>query len=129
MIPQLGLRTAVVEYELQPRHHGAPSYTLMKSARMAVTAILRYSDLPARLGILLGAIGIGLSAIEALHYLFLRLFTDKLVPGQADLMVFLGLVCSTILVMLSLQLRMLSQIHDQLRQEPTYIIDETAIGN
>lgn len=121
----LNLRADIVEYELGHRLAGSPSYTFMKSVRMALGAVLQYSAVPIRLGLIVGTLGVCLSLFLSAQYLFLRLFTDLLVPGQADLMVFLGLISSLILILLSLLLNAVSQVRACIIEEPSYIIAET----
>lgn len=127
MIANLKLSVSIIDYQLDERNAGIPSYTLGKSYRMALYAFLRFSDFPVKVGIIIGLSGILMSLGQAAHYLYLRLFTESLIPGQADLMVFLGIVSSMILIQLSLLLRMNMQIMDIQRCQPVYIIEEKDI--
>jgi dolichol-phosphate mannosyltransferase len=124
MVPSLGLPLTILDYELDPRHGDSPSYSFRKSARMGLGALLRFSDVPVKIGFLVGTLGILLSSAQAIHYLYLRLFTEKLVPGQADLMVFLGLISSIMILLLSLLIRMVRESHDYLRRQPVYLVAE-----
>lgn len=129
MIANLRLKTVVIEYDLQDRAHGAPSYTFFKSFKMAYSAMIRFSRLPIRIAIIIGLSGVLLSLGQAVHYLYLRIFTDQLIPGQADLMVFLSLISSMILLILSLLLRATMEILDAQRKEPIYIIKDMELGD
>ncbi|MBZ0111554.1 MAG: glycosyltransferase family 2 protein [Thermoanaerobaculia bacterium] len=124
MIPDLRFPTATIEYELGTRVAERPSYTFKKSARMGFLALLRFSKLPYRAGFALGLLGVAVSTLQGLHYLYLRFFTDSLVPGQADLIVFLSLVSSITIILLALLLRMATQILEMLRNEPTFVVAE-----
>jgi polyisoprenyl-phosphate glycosyltransferase len=124
IIARLKFPTRIVDYDLEQRREGLPSYTFGKSLRMAFASLLRFSGLPYRVGLILGFSGIVLSLLEAVHYAYLRLFTDALVPGQADLMVFLGLVSSLILIILSLLFKVVTQIRSELAGDPAYVIAE-----
>lgn len=124
IIARLKFPTRIVDYDLEQRRGGLPSYTFGKSLRMALSSLLRFSGLPYRVGLILGFSGIGLSLLEAVHYAYLRLFTDVLVPGQADLMVFLGLISSLILIILSLLFKVVTQIRSELAGDPAYVIAE-----
>ena len=126
LIPSLGLSTAVIPYAVAPRLHERPSYSFRRSATMGARAFLRFSDAPAKIGFVLGLVGVALSCAQGAHYLYLRLFTDKLIPGQADLMVFLSLVASLIILLLSLILRLLGEINESLRGQPIYIVAESS---
>jgi len=128
MVEHLRLPIAEVEYTPEPRHAGSPSYTFFRSARLAARAVLRFSQLPARIGLALGCLGILLSVTQACHYFCLRVFTDKLVPGQADLMVTLGLVAGVILVLLSVICLSVMRILDYVRGRPAYIVEEEGLA-
>jgi glycosyltransferase involved in cell wall biosynthesis len=129
LIPSLGLSMSVVPYRIAPRLHEHPSYTFRRSATMGARAFLRFSDAPAKIGFVLGIIGVVASCAQGAHYLYLRLFTDSLIPGQADLMVFLSLVASLMILLMSLILRLLGEINESLRGQPVYIVAESSAGD
>jgi glycosyltransferase involved in cell wall biosynthesis len=128
LVPAIGLRTSVIPYRLAPRLHERPSYSFRKSADLGARAFLRFSDTPVKLGFAIGIIGVTLSCAQGLHYLYLRLFTDRLIPGQADLMVFLSLIASLILLMLALVLRTLGEISRTVGGQPVYVVIESSLG-
>ena len=129
MLPNLGFRSEIIEYTLEERSQGLPAYTLTSSLKMGIRALLRFSKAPSKAGMYTGIAGIAISLAEALHYLYLRIFTNQLIPGQADLMVFLGLLGSMILLQLSLLLRMAMQMMDALQAQPIYIIEESKLDD
>lgn len=126
LIPSLGLSTSVIRYDIAPRLHEQPSYSFRRSATLGARALLRFSDAPAKIGFALGMIGVIVSCAQGLHYLYLRLFTDRLIPGQADLMVFLSLIASLMLLLLALILRSLGEINAALRGQPVYVVAESS---
>lgn len=125
MIASLRLRVEVVDYRLQKREHGEPSFTFSRSLMMGMKAFLRFSHAPIMFGIFIGCVGVLVSFAEGIQYLYLRLFTDELVPGQAELMVFLALIASIILLQLSFLLRTVMQILETVQNRPAYVIEET----
>lgn len=127
MIPSLRLTTAVVPYKVAPRLHERPSYSFRRSAQMGARAFLRFSDAPAKVGFILGIVGVVLSLSYGVHYVLLRLFTDRLIPGQADLMVLLSFTASLTILLLSLILRVLGEITEALQGRPAYIVAESSI--
>lgn len=124
-VPSLRLPTAVIEYQADTRASGEPSYSVTTSLRLGLRALLRFSDLPVRAGLAVGSLGLLISVALAAHYLFLRLFTDRLVPGQADLMVFLGFISSVLILMLALLLDLAAQTHTYLRRQPLFLVAGT----
>jgi len=128
LAPHLHLKSAALEYVCEERQHGQPSYTFYKSAMMGLRTLLRFSDFPIKLGLAAFILGMAYSLSLALHYLYLKIFTDKLIPGQADLMVFLGVMCSIIVLLLSLLLRVTTTILDHLRKKSGFIIEEKELN-
>lgn len=129
IIPKLGFKSRVIEYSLEERSQGVPAFTFNKSFKMGIRALLRFSKAPERIGLYAGIAGIVISLSEAIHYIYLRLFTNQLVPGQADLMVLLGLLGSMILLQLSLLLRTAMQMMDEIQAQPIYIIEESQLDD
>lgn len=129
LVGRLKFTVAVVEYDLEPRKKGVPSYTFKKSLSMALNGLFLFSSLPYRVGLSIGCAGATLSFVQAIHYAYLRLFTDRLVPGQADQMVLLGLSTSFILIILSLLFKLVDQIRSCLVGIPPYIIVQTERGS
>lgn len=124
MVKELRLREAVLDYEPASREQGTPSYTFWKSLSLAVQTLLRQTHRPVSAGLFLGAVGILLSLGQAVHYFVLRVFTNQLVPGQADVMVLLGVSSGFILILLALVLHHLSLIVEHLHNWPTYVVKE-----
>lgn len=127
MISQLRIRSAFVDYDMAARVAGVPSYTFKKSLNLATQSLLRFSEAPIRIGLFFGTLGVFVAIGEGIHYTYLRLFTKELVPGQAELMVFLSLLGSLILVLLSLLLRYTRQLLAASRKDPPYVIGQQQI--
>lgn len=124
MAPHLRLKTTVIDYELGDRWSGETTYTLGRLIRMAWNAFLRFSSLPAQLSLMAAGFGIALAVFEVIQYLYLRFFTEHLVPGQTELMVFLSLSVALILFMLSLLYMLINQVLEILRGVPSHIVAE-----
>jgi polyisoprenyl-phosphate glycosyltransferase len=127
MIPNLKLQDVSVDYDLGRRYQGVPAYTFKKSAKMAIQALVRFSDFPVRAGFCLGVLGTIFSLGEAARYVYYRLFTNELVSGQAEAIVFLALTSSCILCLLSLLCKLSQQILDHLREQPVYVVWEQEV--
>jgi polyisoprenyl-phosphate glycosyltransferase len=125
MVFKFGLNTATIDIEIDDRKYGTPSYTFMKSFKFGVNALLDFSHLPYKFCFFVGVCGILISLMYAVNYTYLRVLTNELVPGQADLLVLICLSSSSILLMLSLILRILLQILKVNKKYPEYTIRQS----
>lgn len=129
LVKELRLDEVLLDYDPADRRKGAPSYTFGKSFALAMESFTKLTRLPVRLGLLLGSFGVILSLGQAFHYLVLRLFTNHLVPGQADAMVLLGLTSGSILLLLSLVLHHVSVIVSHLQNWPRFVVKEEEVSS
>lgn len=83
LIMWLGFPFILVPYIRQKRQIGKSSWTLAKRLRYLIDAIFLFSDLPIRLLISLGCIGMAFSAIFALLLLIAKITDSITVPGYA----------------------------------------------
>lgn len=82
----LGFRRAAVAYERRPRRHGRSAWTWRRKLRYLADSVFSFSDLPIRLLLGTGALGLMVSAILGVVVLFARLAGGIAVPGYAATM-------------------------------------------
>lgn len=98
----VGFRRLEVPYERQPRPVGKSSWSFRRKVRYLLDSIFSFTDLPIILIIVLGAFGVGVSAVWAIA-VFLAWATGNIrVPGYTPLMLALFFVTSTVLMALGL---------------------------
>jgi len=93
IIPLIGFRSAIVEYDRLPRFAGDSKYPLRKMLALALDAITSFSALPLRLISLLGFIVFVGAMGVTVWALWAALATGKVIPGWASVvlpMYFLG---------------------------------------
>jgi polyisoprenyl-phosphate glycosyltransferase len=79
----LGFRRDTVSYARRPRKHGQSAWTLRRKITYMLDSIFAFSDLPVRLLLFVGVVGIGVAALFGTIVLVLRLFGQLAVPGYA----------------------------------------------
>ena len=79
----LGFRRHSVSYERRARRHGKSAWTLRSKITYMLDSIFAFSDLPVRLLLLIGIVGIGVAAIFGATVLAFRLLGQFSVPGYA----------------------------------------------
>ena len=79
----VGYRRSEVEYERQAREHGTSGWTFAKKLRYLSDSVFSFSDLPIRLLLYAGALGLLTSAVFATVVLAAKLAGQIPVPGYA----------------------------------------------
>ncbi|WP_084170009.1 glycosyltransferase family 2 protein [Paraburkholderia ferrariae] len=125
IIPLLGFRSAIVEYERHARTLGTSKYTLPKMLGLAFDGITSFSAEPlkwsTRLGALLSvaSLGFGMWAI------FLHFCTHKTLPGWTSTVVPLYFLGGIQLLSLGIIGGYISKIYAETKQRPRFLIDQT----
>ncbi|SAK89900.1 glycosyl transferase [Caballeronia hypogeia] len=125
IIPLLGFRTAIVEYERAARFAGESKYPLAKMLAFAFDGITSFSAVPlqwsTRIGALLalGSLGFGAWAVYA------RLFTDLAVPGWASTVVPMYFLGGIQLLFLGVIGGYISKTYAETKHRPRFIVERT----
>jgi glycosyltransferase involved in cell wall biosynthesis len=125
IIPLLGFKTAIVEYERAPRFAGESKYPLGKMLAFAFDGITSFSAVPlqwsTRIGALLafGSLGFGAWAAYA------RIFTDLTVPGWASTVIPMYFLGGLQLLFLGVIGGYISKTYAETKQRPRFIIEQT----
>ncbi len=82
----LGGRRKFVPYKRKAREHGKSAWTLQKKITYLLDSVFAFTDLPVRLMMLIGALGIVLALLLALVIFTWRLSGIGVVPGYAGTM-------------------------------------------
>ena len=84
LVPMLGFRTEIVEYERGERFAGTSKYPLRKMLAFAIEGITSFSVFPLRIIALVGLAVFAFTVMMTLWILWVRIFSDKAVPGWAS---------------------------------------------
>lgn len=77
----LGFRRKIIYYHRQERQHGKSAWTLNKKIKYMMDSIFSFSDLPIKLLLNMGTVGILMSVLLSLVILFSKVFGLITVPG------------------------------------------------
>jgi dolichol-phosphate mannosyltransferase len=120
----MGVPTAYVDVTHRARRHGRSTYTLARSARMAASVIIGYSDIPLLLS---GAFG-GLLLLGALvwaSWLGIRALGDDAVSGSALLGCLVMGIGGLLLVNLGIVGAYLGRAAREAKERPMYFVAES----
>ena len=79
----LGFRRGEVRYTRQERRHGKSAWSVRRRVRYLLDSAFAFSDLPVKLMVAVGALGIVLSVVLALAVVYAKLTGHIRVPGYA----------------------------------------------
>jgi glycosyltransferase involved in cell wall biosynthesis len=123
MVPWLGFRTAPFLYERDGRYAGETKYPFVKMLKLAVDAILSFSSAPLRLASYMGIAIVLLGALGLVYMLYLKLFTDRVVPGLTVILTSLVIVSGVQILMLGIIGEYVGRVFEQVKQRPLYLVD------
>lgn len=83
----MGFRRATVSYARRAREHGKSAWTLRRKLKYMMDSIFAFSDLPIRLLLIAGMLGLAIAMLLGFVVLGLRLFGNNDVPGYAATMI------------------------------------------
>jgi len=125
MIAGLGFSEAGIPYDRESRIAGESKFGLSRLVRLGLTAVFNHSTVPLRIASLVGGVMLGVSALGALYYFFLRLKYPDLPQGLASIhiLVLFGIGLQSMLT--GIIGEYLLRIYLILRAEPLVIIDQS----
>ena len=124
IVPLLGFKTAVVEYDRLERFAGESKYPLGKMLSFAWNGITSFSVVPLRLVSVLGIVFFMLSITLGCYALFVKLFTDGVVYGWASTIIPLCFFSGIQLLSLGVIGEYVGKIYAESKRRPRYFIEE-----
>lgn len=124
IVQWIGYQSATLPYQCQERFSGASKYTLRKMIKFAWTGITSFSVIPLRLGIYIGILTSVLAFGEMAYAIFMRLFTDSVVPGWASGVAIISFLFGILFILLGLLGEYIGQILIEVRQRPRFLVSE-----
>ncbi len=123
MVPWLGFTYAVVPYDQPERFAGRPTYTWMKSLRLARDGLFSFSTIPLTLITWLGLALTALAGLYLVYILLVALFGDP-VPGWTSVIVVLLVVGGVQLTSLGVLAQYVGMIFEQVKGRPLYVLKQ-----
>jgi polyisoprenyl-phosphate glycosyltransferase len=124
MVAWVGFRQAVVPFHRPARAAGQTKYPLAKMLRLAVNALISFSEAPLRLALWTG---MGVSVLAMVYGLYVvgLWFSDaNLVPGWSSTIVVTAFLCGVNMLMTGIMGLYVGRIYSEVKGRPLYVIDE-----
>ena len=122
-MPDIGLRTAVVEYARTERTAGESKYPLGKMLALSIDGITSFTAKPMRMIFLVGLSLLLIDVIVALWVLYVHL-THHTVTGWSSLMLSVWFLGSLILMSIGIVGEYIGKIFVEVKRRPRYNIEE-----
>ncbi|MCL1789426.1 MAG: glycosyltransferase family 2 protein [Oscillospiraceae bacterium] len=119
----VGFKTAVVEFEVQPRVHGTTKWSFGKLFKFALSNITGFTNFPMHLMTAMGIIFMIFALILGVHTL-VNFFMGYAVAGFSTVILLLLIIGSLLMLGLGIIGYYLSKIYEEIKFRPRYIINE-----
>ena len=125
IIPWLGFNSSFIEYDREKRFAGKTKFSLRKMLNLAINAILSFSTKPILYIIQFSLLCIFLSILFLFYILYMRLFTDQLIPGFATIVSLIILFFGLNSFFIGIIGYYIALIFEQSKKRPLFVIDKT----
>jgi glycosyltransferase involved in cell wall biosynthesis len=125
MVPWLGYRTVSLEYDRAERFAGESKYPLRKMIAFAVNAILSFSSKPLTMAIHIGLLTIFTGLTGGGYVLYLKFFTDTLVPGLTTILLSIAFFSGVQILLIGVMGEYIARIFEEIKDRPLYLVNET----
>jgi polyisoprenyl-phosphate glycosyltransferase len=124
MVQWIGFRSVVLPFVPEERIAGKSKYSLKKMLRLAGDGMFSFSLAPLRLGLLLGAIFLFLTAAEIGYVLsfWIRHDTSSLVPGWSSLIVVITISGAFSMLLIGILGIYVGMIFQEVKRRPIYLV-------
>ncbi len=120
----VGFSQTAIEFEADRRFAGETKYSLGRMLKFALTAIISFSTQPLRLGVWSGLIVFLLSWIYGLWAVYAKFVAHLVVPGWTSTVWLIMLAASIQLFVLGIIAEYISQIYEETKGRPLFIVRE-----
>lgn len=125
LIPWLGYKYAVVDYDRPLREKGETGFSWLKMVRFAMRGILSFSLLPLRLGLVVGLFSVAMGFV-AMIYLLLNHFINGQFYKLLEWVAIINLILIGFLfILIWILAEYISGIKKEVKELPDFIVDET----
>ena len=120
----IGFRRDVVYYQRRPRHSGISAWTFSKKAAYFMNSIFAFTDLPIKLLLLVGSIGVGISLILVIATIYGKISGAILIKGYTALIVTISFFGALNILGMGILGSYIWRAYENTKQRPTAIIME-----
>src|SRR4030042_3048254 len=124
MILQLEARYATVLYKREPRRAGRPKFGITSLFSLVLVGVVSFTYFPFRLTSLIGILISILTLIGAFWVLYIKIFTDKFIPGWASILLPILALGGLQLFFLGLIGEYIGRLYVEVKHRPLFVVRE-----
>ena len=125
LVSWIGFNYVEISYNVDERKFGFSKYNIFALSKLASFGIFGFSTFPLKLSLYIGYLFALFSFCYGFFAIIKRFVSPESIPvGYTDLIVFITFIGGLILIFLGILGAYLSKIFEEVRNRPTYIIDE-----
>lgn len=125
LLPTLGFKQKNLYFREGGRNAGTPSYTFLRSLKLARKALFDFSTIPLRLVFIMGMVLAGVSFVAGIGHILKKLIMSEHVePGFTDIIVTILFLSGCILTAIGVLGRYMMLLLEQIRGRPPYVINK-----
>lgn len=122
LVSWVGFRQAAVSYDAAPRYAGESKYTPVKMIKFAFDGITSFSTIPLHISTIIGVMVSGVSFSYAVYAVWIKLFTDRAMPGWTSVLVSVLFLGGVQLLSLGIIGEYLNRIYTETKARPEFIV-------
>ena len=124
LVHWVGYPSTKIEFQCQARFSGKSKYSMVKMIKFAWTGVTSFSLIPLRIAIVVGFLTAFLAFGELTYAVWIRLFTDRTVPGWASAVSIISLLFGVLFVLIGVMGEYLGRVLEEVRSRPRFVISE-----
>ncbi len=128
IVPLIGFRSAIVEYERSTRFAGGSKYPLNRMVALALDAITSFSIVPLRLISLMGFVVFAGSMAVTVWALWVAIATDRAIPGWASIVLPMYFLGGVQLLALGVIGEYLGKLYVETKSRPRFFVEQIIDG-
>ena len=124
IVPRIGLKNSIVEYERKAREAGESKYPLKKMVNFALEGITSFSIKPIRMVMYMGILFV-FFAFLIFIYAICSYITDSVIEGWTSLILSIWFCTGILLISIGIVGEYIGKIYMEVKDRPRYVIEET----
>jgi polyisoprenyl-phosphate glycosyltransferase len=125
MIPWIGFKSTPLLYERDIRRAGTTKYPMQKMLSLAINALMSFSSKPLILFVRLGLITASIGILAGLYLLYLKLFTETVVPGITSVLISIAIFNGLQISILGIVGTYIAKLFDEIKGRPLYVVAQS----
>ena len=121
----IGFRHGYVPISTQPRAVGKSSYNVRRRMSLALEAIISFSDVPLRIGVVIGAVLAGSGLLMGLALIIQKIWFRDLAPGYTSTVVLLVFFGGIQLLFSGLMSLYIGRVLTEVQRRPLFIVRQS----